>query len=461
MQTVLPDNIFREYDIRGVWGKDLTEDVVFSIGRAFAYYLREHLGKNENEKIRVTIGRDVRLSSPVMRDLLAGAFTKSGIDVIDIGMCPTPLQYFSLFKLPVDGGVMITASHNPAEFNGMKLSLRTETLYGDKIQEVKKLIEQSKFIDGAAAGSVSTYEIIPDYIKYMREQFGPLDGLNVVLDGGNGVAGLCAPEIVEGLGANVTNLFMEPDGRFPNHHPDPVVVKNITALIDTVRKKKAHLGVGYDGDADRVGIVDEDGEMIWGDKMMIIFARDLLKSHPGAMVIGEVKCSQTLYDDIAAHGGKPLMWKTGHSLIKSKMRETGALISGEMSGHIFFADRYFGYDDAIYASLRLMEIVKKNGPPYSVKKLLAGVPDMVATPEIRVDCPDEKKFGVVEKVKAELAKEHPIIGIDGVRVQYPEGWGLVRASNTQPALVLRFEAKDEKSLEKIRADVEGKLKRLM
>ncbi len=457
MGTKAPANIFREYDIRGVWGQDLTAYGVFSIGRAFAYFLKSHLGGNK--KLRVTIGRDVRLSSPDIFEILAEAFTKSGLDVVDIGVCPTPLQYFSLFTLPVDGGVMITASHNPAEFNGMKLSMRTETLYGGNIQKIRQYMEEGKFTNGS--GSVSSHEIIPDYMRYIRERFGALEGLDVVLDGGNGVAGLVAPELVKSFGANVTNLFMEPDGRFPNHHPDPVVVKNITDLIGTVRKKKAHLGVGYDGDGDRLGVVDEDGEMIWGDKLLIIFSRDLLRDHPGAQVIGEVKCSQTLYDDIARQGGKPIMWKTGHSLIKSKMRETGALISGEMSGHIFFADRYFGYDDAIYASLRLMEILKKNGPPYSVKKLLAGVPETIATPEIRVDCPDDKKFDVVTNIKKGLAKEHQIIDIDGVRVQYPGGWGLVRASNTQPALVLRFEAVDEGTLKEIQNDIEKRLFKLI
>jgi phosphomannomutase/phosphoglucomutase len=455
MVNALPSQIFREYDIRGVWGKDLTEEIVAAIGRAYSVYLKEKTGK-ENPKI--TIGRDVRLSSPPMFAALSGAILKSGIDVIDIGMVPTPLQYFSLFTLPVDGGVMITASHNPAEFNGMKLSVGRDTLFGEKIQEIRKYAEAGKSVRGS--GTMSVHEIIPEYAAHMKKQFTSFEGLNAIVDCGNGVAGLVAPALIKELGGKIRELYCEPDGRFPNHHPDPVVPENIKEMIGEVKKGLGHIGIGYDGDADRLGIVDEGGDMVWGDKLLVIFSRDLLKTHPGAMVIGEVKCSQTLYDDIAKHGGEPLMWKTGHSLIKDKMKETGALLAGEMSGHLFFKDRYFGYDDAIYASFRLLEILKKNGPPYSVKKLLAGLPPMMATPEIRVDCPDEKKFQVVSEMKEEL-KDYPMIDIDGVRVQFPDGWGLIRASNTQPALVMRFEASDERKLEEYRRVVEERLRPLL
>ena len=449
--------IFREYDIRGVWGEDLNEGAVYAIGRAFACCLRERFP--EAARPSVTIGRDARMSSPAMLEHLARALVESGIDVIDIGVCPTPLQYFSLFRLPVQGGLMITASHNPAEYNGLKLSLGTETIYGEKIQLIKRYIEEGRTVDGS--GRLSERQIIPDYAAYMRGQFGELRGIKAVLDAGNGVAGVVAPALFEALGAETTLLYCDPDGRFPNHHPDPVVVENIKDLIQTVKSSKADLGIGYDGDGDRIGVVDGDGEVIWGDRLLVLFARELLSRRPGAVIIGEVKCSQCLYDDIEAHGGKPVMWKTGHSLIKSKMRESGALLAGEMSGHIFFQDRYFGYDDAIYASLRLMEALKKNGPPYSIKRLLGGLPRLHATPEIRMECPDERKFAVVELIKEQMRREHPIIDIDGVRVVYPEGWGLVRASNTQPALVLRFEAKTEGSLEKIRADLEEKLGKLL
>ncbi|MDA8089581.1 MAG: phosphomannomutase/phosphoglucomutase [Nitrospiraceae bacterium] len=452
-------HIFRQYDIRGVWGKDLDEDIVFAIGRAMAFRISERFAGKKD--LKVTIGRDVRLSSPAMLSALAAAFTKSGIDVVDLGACPTPVQYFSLFreKMPVDGGAMITASHNPAEFNGLKLSIGTETIYGDEIQRIKRYIDEGRTVDGS--GSIVTHNIIPGYMEYMRAQFGSLEGIKAVLDCGNGVAGLVAPELLSSMDIDVIPLYCTPDGTFPNHHPDPVVPENIKDLISTVLKEKADLGIGYDGDGDRIGVVDGDGEIVWGDRLLSLFSRQLLKEHPGATIIGEVKCSQSLYDDIEDRGGTPMMWKTGHSLIKSKMKETGALLAGEMSGHIFFKDRYFGYDDAVYASLRLIEALKKNGPPYSIKRLLTGLPRLSITPEIRVDCPDEKKFDVVERIKEELGRQHPIIDIDGVRVRYPDGWGLVRASNTQPALVLRFEAMDDEKLNKMREDVEVKLKRLL
>jgi phosphomannomutase/phosphoglucomutase len=299
-------------------------------------------------------------------------------------------------------------------------------------------------------------------MEYMKERFRDpgFGGLRVVVDSGNGTGGVVGPGLMRDLGAEVTELYSEPDGNFPNHHPDPVVLENLRDLIAKVRETGAHVGIGYDGDSDRIGVVDEDGEVVWGDRLMIIFSRDILKDNPGATVIGEVKCSQTLYDDIRARGGNPIMWKTGHSLIKKKMKDEGALLAGEMSGHIFFSHRYLGFDDAIYAGLRLAEIMKRSGEPYSVKKLLRGVPEMVSTPEIRVDCPDEKKFEVAERMK-EAFKDYPVVDIDGVRVNFPEGWGLLRASNTQPALVMRFEARDEASLKKIQETVEGELRKVI
>jgi phosphomannomutase/phosphoglucomutase len=446
--------IFRQYDIRGVWGKDLTVEAVGKIGLAFAVYVRDALGPGD---ITLSIGRDARLSSPVIAETLTQAFTESGINVIDVGMCPTPLQYFSLFHLPVQGGVMITGSHNPAEFNGLKLSLGRETLFGEKIQEVRKIVESGRNVLGA--GTAQAHAIVPDYVAYITAKFGSMAGLKVVVDAGNGVGGLGGPEIMRKLGVEVTEIYCEPDGRFPNHHPDPVVEENVADLIKKVRETKAHLGIGFDGDADRIGVVDEDGAVVWGDRLMIVFSRDILAENKGATIIGEVKCSKTLYDDIAAHGGNPIMWRTGHSLIKKKMKETGALLAGEMSGHIFFADRYHGYDDALYAGVRLLEILKKAGPPYSVKRLLADVPRMFSTPELRFDCPDEIKFGLVEKVKGAF-KDYPVVDIDGVRVTFPDGWGLIRASNTQPALVLRFEATSEEALARIRNFMEGELTRL-
>jgi len=454
---VINPAIFRQYDIRGVWGKDLTEDVVERIGKAFAVYLKKSLSK---EKIKASIGRDVRHSSPAIFEALSRALLSSGIDVVDIGVCPTPLQYFSLFHLPVDGGVMITGSHNPPEFNGLKLSVRKETLYGEKIQDIWRIIKEGKAIQGR--GTMETYEIIPQYQEHLKKDFSPFNRIKVVVDAGNGTAGLVAPRIIRDLGCDVVELYCEPDGNFPNHHPDPIVMENIRDLIATVKSSGADLGIGYDGDSDRIGVVSGAGDVVLGDRLMIIFARDIIGRRKAAgirevpMFVGEVKCSQVMYDEIKRYGGNPIMWKAGHSLIKHKMKETGALLGGEMSGHVFFADRYFGYDDAIYASLRLLEILSQNGSPYSIERLLKDVPKSISTPEIRFECPDEIKFKIVERTK-EVFRDYPLYDIDGIRITFDKGWGLIRASNTQPALVLRFEAEDEDSLREIKEFVEGKL----
>ncbi len=449
--------IFREYDIRGIWGKDLTPEVVQSIGKAFAVYLKRNTDK---ERPEITIGRDIRHSSPEVCRNLIDSLTSSGVDVIDIGVCPTPLQYFSLFLLPVDGGIMITGSHNPPDFNGLKLSVGRNTIYGSKIREIKHIIDKGETTSDG--GIVDRYNIIQPYIEYIKNQYKHVrfNGMRVVVDAGNGTASLVIPELLRDMGCEVIELYCEPDGNFPNHHPDPVILENLKDLISTVKQTRAHFGIGYDGDADRIGVVDERGEVVWGDKLMILFARDILRKHPGAVIIGEVKCSQTLYDDITTHGGKPIMWKTGHSLIKSKMQETGALLAGEMSGHIFFADSYFGYDDALYASVRLLEIVLRAGSPYALSALLSDISKTVTTPEIRKECPDEIKFEVIEKLH-EAFKGYHVVDVDGVRVIFEKGWGLVRASNTQPALVLRFEASDDSSLKEIRGLVESKLQEIL
>lgn len=453
---MLEKKIFREYDIRGIWGKDLTGDAVHAIGRAFAFYLKQ---KTSKDKLTVSIGRDVRLSSPAVFDHLTSGLLSSGVNVIDIGICPTPLQYFSLYHLPVDGGIMITGSHNPPEFNGLKLSVGKETLHGESIQDIREIIEHGYSTTGF--GEIESCEIIPSYTTYIKDLFKEgFDKVKLVVDSGNGTGGLVAPALLKQLGCDVIELYSEPDGNFPNHHPDPTIADNMKALADRVHSEKAAIGIGYDGDADRIGIVDENGEMVWGDKLLLIFARDILETNKGATIVGEVKCSQTLFDDIKLHGGTAIMWKAGHSLIKGKLKETGGLLAGEMSGHIFFADRYFGYDDAIYASLRIIEILSKKGKPYSVKALLKGVPETVSTPEIRFDCPDDKKFAVVEKAKAAFS-DYPFIDIDGIRISFEDGWGLIRASNTQPALVMRFEAKDEEALTRIRNIVEGRLNKLL
>ena len=434
-------SIFREYDIRGVVGRDLTVKLAEQIGRAYGSRAVRAGARS------VAVARDGRTSAMQMREAMITGLTKCGLDVVDIGICPTPLLYFALFTLPIGGGVMITASHNPAEYNGFKLSIGKESLHGAKGQ----------FETGN--GAVTERPIIPDYLDYMKKSFAGVkaERLHVVVDCGNGMGGLGGPESLALLGCRVTGMYVDIDGRFPNHHPDPTVVGNLQDLIKKVRQERANVGVAYDGDADRIGVVDEKGEILWGDKLMVLFSRDILKTTPGATIISEVKASQILYDDIAKHGGRPIMWKTGHSLIKAKMKEEKAALAGEMSGHMFFADRYFGYDDAIYASCRLIEILAKAGQPLSA--LLADLPKTIATPEIRVDCPDDIKFHVVEKARTELARQHKTIDIDGVRVLFPEGWGLIRASNTQPALVLRFEATSEAALERIRNVVEAQVKK--
>ncbi|WP_353684895.1 phosphomannomutase/phosphoglucomutase [Thermodesulfovibrio sp. 3907-1M] len=449
----MEDRIFREYDIRGIYGEDLTEEVAYLIGKAFVSLSFKELGK-KTEKL--SVGMDARASSEALKNALVKGITECGIDVIDIGLCPTPLQYFSLFMLPVDGGVMITGSHNPPEFNGFKLSIGRETIYGEKIKELKKIIDKRDFINSNKEGRIEKYRIIDDYVNYMTAQFSSFEGIKVVVDSGNGTAGLVAPVILKKLGAQVIELYSEPDGRFPNHHPDPVVIENLQDLIKTVANERAHIGIGFDGDADRIGVVDEAGDIVWGDRLMIIFSKDILKKLPHAKIIGEVKCSRIMYEEIAKSGGVPIMWKTGHSLIKKKMREEGAVLAGEMSGHIFFNDRYFGYDDAIYAALRLIEIIKKSGKPYGVKKLLSEVKTMQSTPEIRIDCPDEKKFMIVEKIK-EYFKEFECNFTDGVRVNFPKGWALIRASNTEASLVLRFEAETEEDIDDIKNIVHQKL----
>lgn len=444
-------SIFREYDIRGIWEKDITPQAAELIGRAFGTYAKKKLGK---AVISLSVGRDVRLSSRVISDNLMLGLLSTGASLIDLGECPTPAQYFSLHYLNLDGGIMVTGSHNPPEYNGFKLSIGRETLFGDAIQEICRTIEAKDFSRGK--GSLKQYPILKDYGEYLINEFSDLSGIRIVIDAGNGTAGLVAPGIFEVLGAEVIQLFCNPDGNFPNHHPDPVVPENLEPLIGKVRSTKSDIGIAYDGDSDRLGVVDSDGEIIWGDRLMIIFSRDILREQPGAAVIGEVKCSQLMYDDIRNRGGIPIMWKTGHSLIKKKMKEADALLAGEMSGHLFFADRYFGFDDAIYASLRLLEILKRNGKPYRVKRLLEGLPEVFSTPEIRFDCDDRLKFTVPAKIR-EAFSSHDVNSIDGARINFGDGWALVRASNTQPALVMRFEAQTQERLQRIRSQVEEKL----
>ncbi len=446
--------IFRAYDIRGIVGQDLDAYVAERIGKAYGTLaFRKGVRK-------VSVGQDGRLSSDELAEALMKGILSTGIDVVDLAVCPTPLLYFSLFRMDVDGGLMVTGSHNPPDYNGFKVCVGQDTLYGEQIQEIRGVIESGHFREGE--GVLTEHAIISDYLEYMLNAFQSLNEsspLHVVMDAGSGMGGLVAPQLLGKLGCRVTSLYCDVDGHFPHHFPDPTVASNLAELIRTVREEQADVGIAYDGDADRIGVVDDRGRIIWGDQLMILFAREILKDQPGATFVSEVKCSQVMYDDIRSHGGNPIMWKTGHSLIKQKMKETGAALAGEMSGHMFFADRYFGYDDAIYASCRLVELLKKNGK--RVSDLLSDLPVTFATPEIRRECPDERKFSIVERAREHFAKEFEIIDVDGVRILFPDGaWGLIRASNTQPVLVLRFEAKSENRLEEVQEFVEGELRKL-
>jgi phosphomannomutase/phosphoglucomutase len=464
------EKVFREYDIRGVVEKDINRDFAFSLGRAFGLYIKERVPG----KLSLSVGRDVRLSSEYLSEGLIEGIISTGIDVYDIGVCPTPLQYFSLFTLDVDGGVMITGSHNPPEYNGFKLSIGRETIYGGMIQEIKEIMQKDKAPFSDRKGVVKTMDIISSYSNYMLKRFSYLADskyrkIKIVVDAGNGTAGLVVPKLLEAMGCEVYCLYCEPDGRFPNHHPDPTIIENIQDLINKTTSSGAQIGVGYDGDADRIGVIDQSGNIIWGDHLMIILARDLLERNPGAKIIGDVKCSQIMFDDIKRNGGNPIMWKTGHSLIKDKMRKEGALLAGEFSGHIFISDGYFGFDDAIYTTLRIVEIMKTTG--MDIRELLKDIPQMCYTPEIRVDCPEEKKKPVVQKVVDNFKRyksnnDAPflikdIYDIDGVRVVFEKGWALLRASNTQPVVVMRVEAEDEKSLKQYREFLEKEFREAM
>jgi phosphomannomutase/phosphoglucomutase len=451
MAKVSP-TIFREYDIRGLVDQDLTEEVVHLVGLALGTRIREAGGR------KAAVGRDARLSGPKFARAMIGALSSTGCDVLDLGIVPTPLTYFASHTAGVDGICMITGSHNPPEYNGLKVGLGAATFHGEEIQALRRLAESGKFASGA--GKVERYDVVRPYQAYVREnlRLGPRR-LKVVVDAGNGTGGVVAVPIFESLGIEVVPLFIEMDGRFPNHHPDPTVEKNLAQLQAKVRETGADVGIAYDGDADRVGAVDEKGKVLWGDQLMILFSRALLAEKPGAAIVGEVKCSMTLYDDIARHGGRPIMWKAGHSLIKAKMKEEGALLAGEMSGHIFFGHRWFGFDDGIYSSARFLELLSRTEAPVSA--LLADVPRTFATPELRVDCPEEKKFEVVRRAQEWFAARHDAVTVDGVRVVFPDGWGLVRASNTQPLLVLRFEAKTEERLAEIERLVRGKVDEIL
>jgi phosphomannomutase/phosphoglucomutase len=449
--VALSKNIFREYDIRGVTGKDLTPDVARAVARAFAQFLAEKGIKGE-----VAVGRDNRPSgTDLHRELVAG-LRECGIDVVDIGVIPTPLAYWAQHNLKVAGGIQITGSHNPPEFNGFKLGVGTRSIYGDDIQHIYDLAVAGTFPSGQ--GKLRNQEVVNDYVEDVGNRIGKISSeINFVADCGNGAGAIVAKKLFDRIGTSPLILFGESDGTFPNHHPDPTVPANLKDLIAAVKDRKASLGIAFDGDADRIGIVDETGEIIWGDQLLILYSRDVLaRAGKGQSIIFDVKCSQALPEEIEKAGGKPVMWKTGHSLIEEKMHETHAPIAGEMSGHMFFAEGWYGFDDALYGAARLLRIIADGGK--SVRQMMADVPRFVSTPEIRVDCPDDVKFGIVEKAQKYFASKYQVIEVDGVRVLFGYGWGLIRASNTQPVLVMRFEARTQEQLDSIRSEMEGWLK---
>lgn len=448
---MLNEDIFREYDIRGIVGKDLTNEVVYDIGRGYG-----SMCKKEGIT-RFVVGGDCRLSTPHLLEAIIDGLKSTGGSVINVGTVPTPVLYFALYNLDVQAGFMITGSHNPPEYNGLKVCKDKRTLFGSEIKDIYHFINKGTFETGSGTDKKET--IIDRYIERVISNIKLERKIKVIVDAGNGTAGPVAPIIFSELGAEVKEMFTEMDGNFPNHHPDPTIPKNLESSITELKKGGWDLIAAFDGDADRLGAVDEKGSIIWGDKLMIIFSRDILKRHPGATIIGEVKCSQLLYDDIAKNGGKPIMWKTGHSLIKEKMKEEHALLAGEMSGHLFFADEYYGYDDAIYAASRLLQIVSKSDKPLS--RLLEDLPVMYSTPEIRIDTTEEAKWEVTDEIKKEFKGSFDTVDTDGIRVNFGDGWGLVRPSNTTPVIVMRFEATSEKRLKEIQDLFTQKINSLM
>ncbi len=442
-------HIFREYDIRGLVDKDLTEETARLIGLSFGTFLREKGGRS------AVVGRDVRMSSPALAKALIEGIADTGCDVADAGVVPTPVLYFSILHYGRDGGVMVTGSHNPIEFNGFKLCIGAASMFGEEIGRLRDIIQSGKFETGS--GKVETLDPVNEYSDYVAERITVNKRLKVVVDAGNGTAGEIAPAIFRRLGCEVSELYCRPDGTFPNHLPDPTVPELMDDLIEKVKAEKADLGIGFDGDADRIGAVDEKGNIVWGDRLLALFAGEILKKG-NEKIIFDVKCSQALVESIESAGGTPVMWKTGHSLIKKKMKEENSPLAGEMSGHMFFADNYYGYDDAIYAACRLLELLSATDA--SLSMLDSRIPRYMSTPEIRVDAADEDKFRVVEEAGRYFRKKYDTIDVDGVRILFPEGWGLIRASNTQPVIVMRFEAKTEKALAEIRESVETVLKSL-
>ncbi len=446
--------IFREYDIRGIYERDFDESFATNLGRAYVSYVRKHLSI---EHPTVALGYDARRSSPSLEKALARGIVESGGNVYHLGLVTTPLSYFATFFVSeVQGAIMVTGSHNPPDYNGFKISVGKSTIFGNAIQELRTIIEKKDFISSSTPGKEQNYDIFPKYLKRYQEEFGQITPIKVVLDCGNGAAGCIARRLYEAVGLKPTILFEEPDGRFPNHHPDPTVESNLVALKAKVHEVGAVVGIGFDGDCDRIGVIDSNGKVLPGDEMMAIMSRFILQKQPGQTIVGDVKCSDRLFHYVTKYNGKPLMWKTGHSLIKEKIKEIKAPFGGELSGHIFFADRNYGYDDALYASLRLVEILAQTGK--SISELLSDFPPAFNTPEIRIDTTEEKKVSIVTTLKDRYSvnsKEYQVNLIDGIRISYPDGWALVRSSNTQPVLVMRFESSTKEGLRRIQNELES------
>ena len=447
MSNGIPAGIFRQYDIRGIVDRDLTPTVANALGKAYAAYL-------DDRKIpgAVAVGRDNRPSGDMLRNALVEGLTSAGRDVVDIGVVPTPVLYWALHHVGVCGGIQITGSHNPPEYNGFKLSVGASSLHGEEIQVLYRLTSDHR--KASRQGAARSEAVIERYIDDIVARTGPLKRkLKIVYDCGNGAGSLVATQLFRKLGVEGRGLFCESDGTFPNHHPDPTVPENLEDIIAAVKKDRAEIGVAFDGDADRIGVVDDTGEIIWGDRILILYARDVLgRTGKGQSIIFDVKCSQALPDAIEKAGGKPVMWKTGHSLIKDKMKELHAPVAGEMSGHMFFAEGFYGHDDALYGAARLLRIVADSGK--TVRQMLADVPEYVSTPEIRIDVDEDQKFAIVDRAVKYFRSKHDVIDVDGVRVLFGDGWGLIRASNTQPVLVARYEARSQERLAQIRGEME-------
>ena len=448
--TKIPSNIFREYDIRGNADKELTDETVRLIGRAYATWLIR-AGVNSG----VTVGGDARLSTPRIKSAIIEGILSAGLDVVDVGLVTTPMLYWSLIRFNFDGGVMITGSHNPPDMNGLKLCFERGTLWGSEVMNIHTIAESGNFESGH--GKLTHSDINDEYLKMLVSKFTlPFTKkFKVVCDSGNGAAGITAKKFFEMLGCDCVSIYDEPDGHFPNHHPDPQKRENLKALIERVKSEGADVGFAYDGDADRIGVVDDKGNVIFGDRLMTLYWKEILGTHKGAAVLVEPKCSMVLPELAEKFGGRPIFWKSGHSLIKAKMRELGALFAGEYSGHMFFADEFFGHDDAFYASGRLLRIMSERRE--SLSRLMMSIPVYPSTEEIRIPCPDDEKFQITERIAQKVREKYECSDIDGVRINYPDGWGLIRASNTQPVMVVRCEGKTQEALERIMSDVKARV----